>query len=234
MDRAVAGLPGDNGRETREEVEDRDTAELVARFQAGDREAFGALYMRYFDRVYSYLRVALNDRHGAEDLTQQVFANILQALPRYERRAGIAFRHWLFKLVRNEAIHELRKRGRIELTDPAELDTEREQAQLGEVAEAPFEWITDAELVMFVERLSQPQRQVLVLRYMLDLSYRDIAAILDRSPDDVRSLHSRGVRFLRGRLERLHNAPSERGRIRMRGFVKQPPVIAARRWALRG
>lgn len=53
-----------------------------ARIQAGDRELFGTLYMRYLDRVYGYLLVVLNNRDEAEDATQQVFTKALEALPR--------------------------------------------------------------------------------------------------------------------------------------------------------
>jgi hypothetical protein len=108
-----------------EQLEDRDTARLVTRFQAGDKDAFAALYMRYFDRVYSYLRVALRDAHEAEDGAQQAFMQVLEALPRYERRGSSPFRSWLFVIVRNCALGHLRKTGRIELEDVETLNMRR-------------------------------------------------------------------------------------------------------------
>jgi DNA-directed RNA polymerase specialized sigma24 family protein len=95
-------------------------------------------------------------------------------------------------------------------------------------------WITDRELLMFVERLTLPQRQVLLLRYMLDLSTREIGEILGRSTDDVRMLDSRARRFLEERLAALGRAPSgKRSRMQWRRQVRLAPVIRQRRFALR-
>src|SRR4029077_11161841 len=112
-----------SGREERagrrpdgELAEELDTVRIVARIQAGDSELFGALYTRYFDRVYGYLRVALNDPHEAEDGAQQGFVKVFQALPGYEQRSH-TFSAWLFTIVRNHLRDELRRRGRLKVLD---------------------------------------------------------------------------------------------------------------------
>jgi hypothetical protein len=102
---------------TDEQAEDADTARLVIRFQAGDEEAFAGLYVRYFNRVYVYLRTALNDPIEAEDAAQHVFMRVYEALPRYERR-GQPFRGWLFRIVRNYTLDQLKKLGRNLPTEP--------------------------------------------------------------------------------------------------------------------
>jgi RNA polymerase sigma-70 factor, ECF subfamily len=212
--------------------EDQDTARLVTRHQAGDKEVFGDIYMRYFDRVYSYLRMALDDEHAAEDTTQQVFVKVMQALPRYERRTQ-PFRAWLFTIVRNEAIRYLAKRGRIDVIDPAELSSRHEDATTVESTEAvdALSWISDREILMLIERLPVAQRQVLMLRYMMDLTAADIAAVLGRSSEDVRALQSRALRFLEQRLTALGRAPQRRqqtiGMTRRRAGA---PVLRARRY----
>jgi RNA polymerase sigma-70 factor (ECF subfamily) len=211
--------------------EDLDTARLVTRHQAGDKEVFAELYMRYFDRVYSYLRLALDDEHAAEDATQQVFLKVMEALPRYERRTQ-PFRAWLFTIVRNHAIRYLEKRGRMEVVDPVEL-TERGESAEPEPLEAlgTLGWITDREILMLIERLPVSQRQVLMLRYMMDLTTTDIAAVLGRSSEDVRALQSRALRFLQQRLTALGRTP--RGRqptIQMSRRRAGAPVLRARRY----
>ena len=212
--------------------EDQDTARLVTRHQAGDKEVFAEIYMRYFDRVYSYLRMALDDEYAAEDTTQQVFMKVMEALPRYERRTQ-PFRAWLFTIVRNEAIRHLEKRGRLEVTDPAELTARNEDASTIEPPEAldALAWISDREILMLIERLPVAQRQVLMLRYMMDLTAADIAAVLGRSSEDVRTLQSRALRFLEQRLTALGRAPQRReptiGMTRRRAGQ---PVLRARRY----
>jgi RNA polymerase sigma-70 factor (ECF subfamily) len=213
-----------------EQAEDRDTARLVARIQAGDGEAFGELYMRYFDRVYGYLRVVFNDSHAAEDATQQVFMRVMEALPDYEHRGP--FRGWLFTIARNHALTELRKRNRLEVTDPADLNRRREAGAEDEADLAALDWITDRDLLLFIERLPLPQRQVLLLRYMLDLPHAQIARILDRSPDDVRMLQSRAQRFLRERLTAVGRRSETGSRTTMVRRRAHAYLLRRRRFAL--
>jgi RNA polymerase sigma-70 factor (ECF subfamily) len=218
-----------------QQLEDVDTARTVVRFQQGDPDAFVTLYMRYFDRVYAYLRVALGESAAAEDLTQQVFMSVWQALPRYEVRAGIAFRRWLFVIARHAVLSDLKRRGRVDVLEPDELAlvTGAEAAPEDGAGALPLlDWISDRDLLLFIERLPEAQRQVLALRYLLDLPYSEIARVMDRSQVDVRSLHSRGVRFLRARLAGLGRAGRDSRPVRMRSPLRQPPVIGARRWAL--
>ena len=213
----------DLGDEARE---DMDTARTVTRWQAGDRAVFAEIYERYFDRVYSYLRVALNDSHEAEDATQQVFIQMMEALSRYELRST-PVRGWLFRIVRNHAISHARRSGRVRLEEPSALDQRRESGDESTRPEV-LDWMSDTDVVVLVERLPLAQRQVLLLRYMLDLSFQEIAEILYRSPEAVRQLHQRALSSLRSRLEALGrgaNAPSLR--VPMRGAWR--PTLAARR-----
>jgi RNA polymerase sigma-70 factor (ECF subfamily) len=178
-------------------VEDTDTARLVARVQGGDTEAFADIYMRYFDRVYGYLRLALRNQEEARDATQHVFLNVLEALPTYERRRQ-PFRAWVFRIARNHAIDRLRERHRIEVEEPARLEELHDPRAGGRLR--AVDWMSDQEMLRVIERLPLAQRQVLVLRYMMDLSTADIAEILDRSQQSVRQLQSRALRRLQENL----------------------------------
>ncbi len=211
-----------------EHNEDIDAARLVTRYQAGERELFAELYTRYFDRVYGYLRVALHDRHEAEDATQQVFLQVMQALPSFELR-GVPFRAWLFRVVRNHTLNCLGKLSRVEPAEPGELD----QRALGAVDEpGALDWLTDTDLEILIGRLPLPQRQVLMLRYMMDLSWSQIAEVLDRSPDAVRQLQARALRQLRAHLTPIDRDAHRATRMpmaRRRGLL---PVLQARRRVL--
>jgi RNA polymerase sigma-70 factor (ECF subfamily) len=213
----------DLGEELREDL---DTARMVTRWQAGDRAVFADLYKRYFDRVYSYLRVALNDSHEAEDATQQVFIQMMEALGRYELRAT-PVRGWMFRIVRNHAISHARRSGRMRLEEPSALDQRRESPHEGAPTEV-LEWMSDTDMVVLVERLPLAQRQVLLLRYLLDLSFQEIAEILYRSPDAVRQLHQRALDSLRARLDALGRG-SRTPTIRAPMRAAQRPTLAARR-----
>ena len=211
-----------------QESEDVDTDRVVTRFQAGDPDAFGVLYSRYFDRVYGYLNIATRDSHSAEDLTQQVFAKVFTALERYELR-GNPFRAWLFTIVRRLAIGQLRREDRLEVMDPADPRLSAEDEPQPDM----LAWISDSELMLFVERLPLSQRQVIFMRYMLGLDTAQIAEALERSEANVRTLHSRGLRYLRERLSAVRAAPKARNRRpAMRRRTQQAGVLRERRFAL--
>jgi RNA polymerase sigma-70 factor (ECF subfamily) len=222
-----------------EATEDADTDCLVEAFHAGDKEAFSVLYSRYFDRVYGYMRVAFESPYEAEDATQQVFTRVFEALPRYEAR-GKPFRVWLFVVVRNQAITQLKQLARLEPVDPAELDLSLEAAappQASEEAAAIFslEWIADTDLLMFVERLPVLQRQVLAMRYMLDLSNKQIAVLLGRSPNEIAVLQRRALIFVRKRLHAIGRRLEIGGAddIQMKAFNPQSRVLRERRFSLK-
>jgi RNA polymerase sigma-70 factor (ECF subfamily) len=218
-------------------VEDLDTVRMVLRFQAGDGDSFAAIYGRYFDRVYGYLRVLLRDMHRAEDVAQQVFMQAFEALPAYEHR-GRPFEAWLFTIVRNTALMALRRDTKTDVVDPAELGRRRERVGSrddngdGERESSLPDWITDQDLLVLMERMPLAQRQVLLLRFMLGLNAGEIAEILDRSPEAVRMQQSRALAFLRHRLTALGRTPSRRERTRMERCARQAPVLRHRRYAL--
>jgi RNA polymerase sigma-70 factor (ECF subfamily) len=213
-----------------QQLEDVDTARLVTRIQGGDRDAFEILYLRYFDRVYSYLRVALRDRHEAEDVTQQAFVAVLESLPRYERRSQ-PFRAWMFVIVRRYALSTMQKQSRLDVTDPVQL-SQRYESREAPADYAVLDGLSDPDLIMLIERLPLAQRQVLLLRYMLNLTYAEAAEVLDRSIDDIRALHSRARRFLEARLTALGRSPRVGRPERCRTFLRKAPVLRARRFVL--
>lgn len=212
-------------------AEDLDSDRLVARAQGGDTTAFGDLYLRYFGRVYGYLRVALRDSHEAEDMTQQVFTQAFEALPRYEIRRKQPFRPWLFRIARNEAIKHLDKHRRIRVVDPGQIERELDTGA-DEAIDSALRWVSDGDLLFLIERLPQPQRQALALSYMLDLKTDEIATVLDRTPESVRQLQHRALRFLEARLTALGRKPVRSRREATLVPLRQAPVLRSRRFVL--
>jgi RNA polymerase sigma-70 factor (ECF subfamily) len=214
-----------------EQQEDEDTARIVAAVQGGDKAAFAGIYERYFDRIYGYMRLALRDAHEAEDATQQVFVKALEGIGAYRRR-GQPFRAWLFTIARNHAVSMLRKLNRLEVEDPAELDRRRERrAELGQDGWA-LEWITDGDLLVFIERLPLAQRQVLAMRFMFDMRVKEIAKALGRTPNDVSKLQHRALAFLNQRLSAIGRDRGNERPLAARHRPKQAEVLRERRFSL--
>jgi RNA polymerase sigma-70 factor (ECF subfamily) len=209
-------------------LEDADSARLVNRIQAGDRDGFAVLYMRYFDRVYGYLRLVYRNQGDAEDAAQQVFLKAFEGLPAFEGRTG-PFRGWLFVIARNHAIGELRRR-----RPTLSLDDSPEPPDLsnGEGPLPVLDWISDRELNLFIERLPLAQRQVLFLRYVVGMSMREIAQTLGVSGETARQHHTRALRFLRRRLSAIGRAPRGEKQVGAEIVFRAAPVLRTRRWSL--
>jgi RNA polymerase sigma-70 factor (ECF subfamily) len=85
--------------------------DLVRAAQGGDAAAFGQLYERYFDKVYSYLAFKAGSRTDAEDMAGQVFLRALEAITTY-RWKGTPFQAWLFRIAHNLLVDSLRRHAR--------------------------------------------------------------------------------------------------------------------------
>jgi RNA polymerase sigma-70 factor (ECF subfamily) len=169
---------------------------LVLRCQAGNEPAFAELVERYAPRLRYYLRKMLGDAHAAEDALQDVWLDVLRALPRL-LDAG-AFAAWLYRIARDRACRVTRRQRKdrplVEADVPAEEDREEFSA-------------ADAEAVhQALDELPPEHREVLVLRFLEEMSYEDIARVAGCELGTVRSrLHyaKRGLRrALQARCDR--------------------------------
>ena len=165
----------------------------------GQAHAFHELYLRYYDIVYAYGRMMLRDEHEAEDVTQDVFIRAFRLLPGFQTSSGPPFRVLLLRLTRNRSIDYLRRRNRWEPREPEQIDAGAERA-LHDDPPGAFEAISDPELDHALRRLPVGQRQVIVLRFLLDLPSREVADVIGATPQAVRNLQYRGLRSLRAAL----------------------------------
>jgi RNA polymerase sigma-70 factor (ECF subfamily) len=167
---------------------------LVLRCQAGDEAAFEEVIDRYSPRLRYYLRKVLGEVHGAEDILQDTWFDVFQKVP------GLidpgAFAAWIYRIARDRAFRELRKRKRCsrpiedtELADPSG----NEAALLMENAETVH---------AALDQLAPEHREVLVLRFLEDMSYEDITRVTGCQLGTVKSRLHYAKCALRRALER--------------------------------
>ncbi|HEU5004286.1 MAG TPA: RNA polymerase sigma factor [Actinomycetota bacterium] len=180
---------------------------LVEAAQAGRSEATVELIERYYSRVYSF--VATLHCGDAEDLTQEVFARALGALPRFN--GEYQFGAWLIQIARNVCIDEARRQShRPQPTDPVDLvELEPANDQPDDVWESVSSQLAVATVHRGLARLPQRQRTVLVLRELEGMSYADIAIALRISTRAVEISLSRARKRMRLELKRLEHAEGE-------------------------
>ena len=166
---------------------------LVAKAQK-DSNAFGELYDRYIDRIYSYVYSRVQNVQDAEDLTARIFYRALDRLDRYEDR-GLPFGAWLFRIAHNLVANWHRDQGRRSFVPidgmvfPAERRDEPETtAERREGEEA---------LWAAIERLPEERRLLLFHKFGDQLTNIEIGELMQKSEGAIKSLYFRTLTALR-------------------------------------
>ncbi len=167
--------------------------ELVRRAQAGDAEGFGELYDRYVDVVFGYLFHKVGDRATAEDFTSETFVRALRRIDSLTFQ-GRDVGAWLVTIARNIVLdHVKSSRHRLEVPTADMRDADRATAGPEETV---LQRLADAELMAGVAKLSEEQRECLMLRFVQGLSVAETAAAMGKKDGAVKALQHRAVRRL--------------------------------------
>ena len=157
----------------------RDETQLVQAAQEGDRPAFAALVDAYWGRLFRWLYHLTHDRHLAEDLVQESFLKAFRALASF--RAGTNFQAWLFRIAYNNFVNQWRAADRARQAFPNHLPNAQE---------GPVEQLLSREalqtLIRAMARLPVEFRAALLLRVEEDLSFKQIAEVLDLTEETAR------------------------------------------------
>lgn len=173
-----------------------DEPQLVRQAKAGNSEAFGQLYDAYLERIYRFVYFRVEDQQTAEDITSQVFLKAWENLGRFQI-GGTPFLAWLYTIAHNAVIDHYRTRKvtaaleDVRLSDPGH-------------AEAVENGIDSAvemnSIKIALQTLTDDQRQVLVLKFIDEMSNEEIARHLGKREGAIRALQMRGLKALAKRL----------------------------------
>jgi len=160
---------------------------LVVRAQAGDPVAFAELVERFSPRLRYFLRKLIGG-DGAEDALQDVWLDVFRQLSRLNDPQALVA--WLYRIARDRAFGRLRKSRRAEPLDEASaIDDAADEGE--------FSAEDAARIHAALDRLPPEQREVLVLRFLEDLSYEQIASVVGCQLGTVRSRIHYGKQALR-------------------------------------
>jgi len=166
---------------------------IVDAARAGNDAALSELYSLYFPRVYRYILARTGNIYDAEDLTEEVFMKVLEAIDRFEWREA-PFSAWLFRIAHNAVISQRRKdgaRGRsAPLTEGLALDSQ-----------GPDELVENRlalnEIMDAAQKLPEAQRQVIALRFGAGLSVAETARAMNKGEGNVKVIQHKAIAKLR-------------------------------------
>ena len=178
---------------------------IVDAAKAGDESALSELYTLYFPRVYRYILARTGNPYDAEDLAEEVFMKVLEAIERFQWREA-PFSAWLFRIAHNALISQRRKdgvRGRSgPLSDGLALD-----------AQSPDDMVENRlalnEIMDAALKLPEAQRQVITLRFAAGLSVAETARAMNKGEGNVKVIQHKAIAKLRDAIRnrpRLHEA----------------------------
>lgn len=162
-----------------------DDFRLVALAQQGDMRAYDALVTRHRGRIYAMIRNMIHQEADAWDLSQEVFVKAWQALPKFEARAR--FSTWLYRIAHNSVYDWVRKRKVESVGELNDEIFEREQIHSSSMTtpsggEAPDASMAQGELrkkiAAALQKISPEHRQVVLLKDVQGLSYKEIADVM--------------------------------------------------------
>ena len=187
-----------------------DDESLVRQCQHGDSEAMSCLVVKYQDRVYNTILKICKNRDDAAELTQDTFVKVLESITSF--RGQSSFYTWLFRVAVNMTLNHCRRKFKLSpvsldaTNEGLEKDRERLAAMLADTDQNdPAKVAQQKELVRVVtdmiEQLPEDYRVILVLRDIEQMTYAQIAEVLELEDGTVKSRLSRARASLRELLE---------------------------------
>ncbi|MCB0130528.1 MAG: sigma-70 family RNA polymerase sigma factor [Caldilineaceae bacterium] len=180
------------------EIEESVLVDLLQRAQqTHDPAAYDGIYLLYADRVFRYLVVRLGDADQAEEITSQVFLHLVERLSKYNIAPAdnvAIFSAWLYRMTYNKMVDILRRERRVSQLpiEHAEQIPTRHSETDSVIARLDFE-----QLLGTLAMLNEAQQQVILFRFIEELSIAETALTMEKTEGAVKALQHRALENLR-------------------------------------
>ncbi len=169
-------------------------ASVIQRAQIGDKEAFGQLYSLYYARIFRFIYYLVYDHELAKDLTQTCFLKTWKSLPGFSLKKG-TLQAFIFAVARNLVVDYQRKKKELTLDVVADVPSRED------ILKAYSSKEQTQVLYTVLLRLKKFEKQLIVLRYFEELSFKEIAQVVNRDERVIRVRVHRILRKLKQQLE---------------------------------
>lgn len=160
----------------------------------GDREAFGLLYEKYVNQIYTYVYYRTGNSHDAEDLTERVFLRAMRHIVNYRDR-GLPFSSWLYRIAHNLVANWHRDNSRKQEIPLDDISLPPIRGDHPETRLLKSE--EEENLLKMIRRLPPERQQLLILKFVERMSNSEIGEIMGRTEGAVKSLYHRTLLSLR-------------------------------------
>lgn len=173
-----------------------DLRDIIEKAKKGDRDAFSFLYKAYYRPIFRYCRIRVSKREDAEDIAQDVFLKGYGAFGTFNLR-GMSALPFFYTIAKNSVIDFYRKK-RIPLVHDENadvIDLETPETVAFRVEDREFVYV-------LLEKLTDNERDSIVMKFIDNMTTKEIAHMIGRSEESVRQLQSRGLRKLKSLYEK--------------------------------
>ncbi len=193
--------------------------QLIQRARHGDSEALSSLYHHFLPGVFGYIAARVPDRLTAEDLTSEVFLDMVEGISQVKASEEAKFAAWLFQIARMMVAGYYRKREKVPVCVSFESPSWEDEGQshthaANHPACDPVRWSearADWQVVaLAINLLTEEQRQVLVARLILGYDVATVARMLGKKANAIKALQFRALQRLQGLLQKSALSEQER------------------------
>lgn len=172
---------------------------MLTRAIAGDEAAFSILYQENVKKIYNYIYYRTGNSGDAEDLTARVFQRALKHITRYHK-TNVPFSAWLYRIAHNLVANwhrDNQRRKEVPIEEHIYLHSKHDIPDIEIEKKQEIEFLLNA-----VHRLSGDRQTLIILKYVEDLSNKEIGEIMSKSEGAIKSLYHRTLMDLRDYFER--------------------------------
>ncbi len=172
-------------------------AHIINQAQQGNPEYFGLLYDHYLAPIYRFVFLKVSAKAEAEDLVHEIFLSAWKNIEDYDH-LGFPFSSWLYQIARHKVIDYYRtKRSNLDIENIGE-----ENLKVANVMDNELDKNLDLDRVKnAIKQLNEDQQNVLIMRFVEDLSYQEISAVLDKSEGAIRLIQHRAIQNLKSKIQ---------------------------------
>ncbi len=177
-------------------LEEQSDEELAEATKNGDDNAYQALMRRYMNHIFNFARQYAKNDDDAEDIIQDSFFKVWKYIKRFDK--GKSFRPWLFTITRNTALDHVKKKRAMSFS---EIDDGNDEVSFAETLHDPeplpqeiFDRaLLSEEITGALSTLHPDHRAVLVMHYQQEMTFDEIADVMKKPMNTVKSWHRRAL-----------------------------------------